>query len=181
MSRSSLRLFLFALIFSSFAWASGDKPFNLSLTRDISIFPHQRITGATLSVWGENETHGLSLGFVNGTVGRSAGASIGLVNYADEYTGAQLGVFNWGKRPFEGLQVGLVNYCAEAMTGAQWGVVNYTEKMSGLQVGLFNYARVTEAGVQVGLINVIQANTSFFGEFPKSVAPFMILANWRFR
>jgi len=164
--------------------ASADensKPINLSLVPDVAIHQRtQKIEGFTLSLWGENETHGLGIGFVNGTTGNSVGLSWGIVNYADKFTGAQIGAVNWSKKGFIGFQGGFVNCALGSMTGFQWGVVNYADKLNGLQLGFVNYAQTTGSGVQVGFVNVIHATKTFFGEFPKAVAPFMIIANWRF-
>ena len=143
-----LALCCFLVTFTS---ALADKPFNASLVPDIAIFDKTtKITGLTLSIWGENETHGVSLGLVNGTRGDSAGFCWGIVNYADKYTGVLLGAVNYAKTGFAGLQLGLVNVAAGPVSG-----------------------------VQIGLINVIQSTKSFFGEMPKALAPFFILFNWR--
>ena len=174
-------LFFFGTTFTASA-VEKTKPINLSLVPDIAIYKRtQKIEGFTLSIWGENETRGLGIGIVNGTRGDSVGLSWGIVNYADKFTGAQIGAVNWAKKNFVGFQGGLVNCAVGPMTGFQWGAVNYAEKMKGLQLGFVNYAQTAESGVQVGFVNVIPETKGFFTEFPKTVAPFMILANWRFK
>ena len=158
-----------------------EQPFQASLTPDIAIYPKtEAIAGLTLSIWGENPQHSLALGFVNGTSGKSGGFSWGLVNYGDDYKGVQWSIVNYVKGDFLGWQAGAVNYTGGRFTGLQWGWVNYAVTLSGLQLGLVNIAQKTDDGVQVGLVNIIQENKVWFREFPNSVAPGMIIANWCF-
>lgn len=161
---------------------AGIKPVQLSLTPDIAVFDRtETIQGVTLSVWGENPQTSLALGFINGSVGQSAGLSIGLlVNYADSYKGMQWGLVNLTSAEFLGWQDGVLNYTSGSMKGLQTGVVNYAGVLTGLQLGIVNVAADAEGGAQVGLINVIRSNTQWFTEFPGEVAPAMTLVNWRF-
>lgn len=158
------------------------RPFNLSLTPDIDFYDRSdTIEGLTLSVWGENEQTSLALGIANGSIGQSAGLSLGLVlNYADDYKGIQWAPINYTKGDFLGWQNGFVNYAEGSMKGLQSGVVNYAGRVTGLQLGLVNYANDTDAGVQIGLVNIIRQNTSWFGELPEELAPAMLFVNWRF-
>ena len=167
---------------------AGGKPFQASLTPDIAIYNRSEpITGLTLSIWGENPQTGLALGIVNGSTGQSAGLSVGIVNYADNYKGLQWGVVNYTKQdfsgwqggPFFGLLVSAMNYTGGTMTGFQCGVVNYAGKLSGLQLGLVNYAVTVDAGVQIGAVNIMPENRWFTG-LPGELAPGMIFLNWHF-
>ncbi|MBN1865616.1 MAG: hypothetical protein JW808_12025 [Victivallales bacterium] len=111
--------------------------FNLSLTPDIAVYHRtDTIYGVTLSIWGENRQSSLALGIANGTLGQSYGVSLGVLNYADTYT--------------------------------------------GLQSGLINFTENTDSGFQIGLINIINENKGWFSDLPNSLAPWMILVNWRF-
>lgn len=147
----------------------GEKRFfNLSLVPDVAVYKRTEvIEGFSLSIWGENEQRSFALGLVNGSRNNSAGLSFGVVNYSDNYTGAQLGAFNWSKGNHVGFQGAFVNFCQGAFTGVQFGIVNYTDTM--------------ESGLQLGLVNIIAETKTWFSEFPKRVAPGMILANWRFK
>ena len=168
---------------------AGNKPFQASLTPDIAIYNRtETITGLTLSIWGENPQAGLALGLVNGSTGQSAGLSVGIVNYADNYKGLQWGVVNYTKQdfsgwqggPFFGLLVSAMNYTGGTMTGFQCGVVNYAGSLTGLQLGIFNYAEAADAGVQIGIVNIIHQNKSWFTGLPDELAPGMPIVNWRF-
>ena len=167
---------------------AGNKPIQLSLTPDIALYDRSEpISGLTLSIWGENPQTGLALGLVNGSTGHSAGLSVGLLNYADNYKGLQWGFVNYTKQdfsgwqggPFFGLLVSAVNYTGGAMTGFQCGVVNYAGNLTGLQLGLVNYAETANSAVQIGLVNVIPQN-QWFTALPDELAPGMVLVNWRF-
>jgi hypothetical protein len=143
--------------------------FNLSLVPKAQIYPvTDSVTGITLSFWGEIEQTSLALGIINGTRGHSAGLAIGGMNYGDHYTGVMLGGVNHTKVQFSGGQAGAINYAEGGMSGIQVGAVNYAGKMNGIQVGAINYAEQA-SGIQIGI-----------GDFPSSVAPLMVVANWRF-
>ena len=187
------------------------KPFNLSLTPEIALQNRaDSIHGLTLSIWGENQQKSLALGIVNGSNGDSSGLSIGLLHYAKNYAGVQLGLVNSVSGNFTGWQDGWVNSVSGDFTGVQWGFVNsvrgnfsgwqdgifnYTGgemhglqsgwfncagKLRGVQIGLVNYAKTASAGVQIGLINLIPQNAAWFTDMPDSVAPGMLIVNWRF-
>lgn len=152
--------------FCSLSAVAGTHPVNFSLIPDVAVHGrNERIEGFTLSIWGENEQASFALGIVNGMKGNSSGFALGFVNYADNYLGAQ---------------VSAVNFNQGTMTGFQWGFFNYAKTMKGLQLGVVNFAETMTSGIQIGLVNVITQTKSWFGEFPKAVAPFMVLANWRF-
>jgi hypothetical protein len=164
------------------------KPFNASLTPDYSVYGRNvMIEGATLSIWGENPQTSLAIGFVNGTVGQSAGLSLGLLNYAQSYKGLQWSLVNYTTGDVSGWQGGFVfgiaisalNYTGGNMRGLQTGVVNYAGKLTGLQIGVLNYAETAKSGVQIGLVNLIPDNRWFNG-LPNELAPGMIFVNWRF-
>ncbi|OGV48016.1 MAG: hypothetical protein A2X49_13330 [Lentisphaerae bacterium GWF2_52_8] len=177
-----------AMILVSSVAIAETEPFNLSLTPDVSVYGRgARIEGVTLSVWGENEQSSLALGIVNGFTGKSVGVSLGLLNYADNYTGLQWGLVNYVKQDsmgwgggFFGFMISAVNYTGGTMKGFYTGVVNYSGNLTGLQLGLINYVDDADSGVQVGLINIIHQNKSWFSGLPSELAPGMILVNWRF-
>ncbi len=178
--------------FTSLLLAGGalaqSKPFNASLTPDYSVYGRNTgIEGLTLSIWGENPQASLAIGLVNGTTGQSAGLSLGLLNYAEDYKGLQWSFVNYTTGDLLGWQGGFgfgiaisaVNYTGGTMKGLQTGVVNYAGNLTGLQIGLLNYAETAESGVQIGLVNIIPPN-AWFTNLPDKLAPGMILANWRF-
>ena len=160
---------------------AGSKPIQLSLTPEIALYDRsETIEGLTLNIWGENPQTALAIGFVNGSTGRSAGLSLGVIlNYADDYTGVQWALVNYTKGDFLGWQGGFVNYTDGLMKGLQSGVVNYAGRLTGLQFGFVNYAATAETGVQIGLVNLLPQNQWFTG-LPDGLAPGMILVNWRF-
>lgn len=179
---------LAAVFFSALAMADDVKPFNLSLTPDVAIYPRtDTIEGLTLSIWGENQQRSLALGIANGTLGHSAGLCLGILNYADSYKGLQLGILNytkedstgWGGGLFFGFVASVVNYTGGTMKGVFTGVVNYTGNLKGVDLGIVNYAE-DATGIQIGIINIIHKNKSWFGNLPGELAPTMILVNWRF-
>lgn len=171
------------------AQESGIPFFQASLTPEHALYPSgQRIEGVTLSIWGENPQSALAIGLVNGSTEPSSGFSLGVVNYAESYGGVHWSLANFTQGDFSGWQGGplfgllgsVVNYAGGDMKGLQTGVINLSGKLSGLQLGLINYTQYAESGVQVGLINLISQNSGWFTQFPREVAPGMILVNWRF-
>ena len=129
---------------------AGTKSFQASLAPGIAIHDRQqKIEGLSLSVWGENPQTSLALGIINGTVGNSAGLSLGFVNYGDDYK------------------------------GIQFGFLNIDAKLHGAQIGLLNFSKTTKSGFQFGLINIIAKNKKWFSNFPNEIAPFMLFVNWR--
>ena len=134
----------------SFVATAGDVAFQASLTPEIAIYQKsQFVKGLTLSIWGENPQRSAAFGFVNGCTGDSVGASFGLLNYANSYTGAQFSFFN------------------------------NNDELNGVQFGCLNYTAQTNSGFQFGLINIIKTNKVWFKDFPRSLAPVMIFINWR--
>ena len=159
---------------------AGSKPIQLSLLPDIAMFDRtETIEGLTLSVWGENPQAALALGIVNGSTGKSAGLSVGIINYADSYKGIQWAVVNYTKGDFLGWQHGFVNYTEGFMKGLQSGAVNYAGRLTGLQFGFVNYAATAQVGLQIGFVNLIPEN-EWFTELPDGLAPGMVCINWRF-
>ncbi|MFT5127777.1 MAG: hypothetical protein ACI8W8_001384 [Rhodothermales bacterium] len=157
------------------------QPINLSLTPDISLQDRSdRIEGLTLSIWGENEQESLAIGFVNGSVGESMGLSLGLLNYADNYTGLQWGVLNTAKQDYAGWQHGFGNHVGGELYGLQTGWLNCANHLRGVQLGLVNFTQTAGPGLQVGLLNIIAQNDMWFVDLPEQVAPAMIFVNWRF-
>jgi hypothetical protein len=163
--------------------------FQASLTPDYAIYDRtERIEGVTLSVWGENPQASLSIGLVNGSTDASSGLSIGILNYAESYTGVQWAFANftegdcsgWQGGPVFGLVISVANYTGGSMSGVQAGVVNMAGTLSGLQFGLINYTREADGGVQIGIVNLIEQNKEWFTQLPNELAPGMILANWSF-
>ena len=94
---------------------------------------------------------------------RSAGAQLGILNYADTFNGLQDGFVNISSGTFMGLQAGFIN-SARNMYGLQCGYylllgVNIvSDSLHGCQIGLVNYANIVEGGLQIGLINIIEQN-----------------------
>ena len=143
---------------------SGSKFFQAALTPDIALHSKDtRIGGISLAVWGENPQSAFALGFVNGSTDESRGFSWGIVNYAQTYTGVQLGFLNTSSELFVGLQDGVVNITKEAH-GLQLGVVNYTDTLKGLQLGFVN----------------IVTTTPWFKEFPDKLSKGFPFVNWSF-
>lgn len=185
------------LIAAGCAVASGafsqSKFFQASLTPEIAIQSRDtKIEGIALSIWGENPQSALALGFINGSTGSSVGFSLGLVNYAENYTGVQWALVNTASGTFAGWQAGLVNFAetmeglqygavniASTMKGVQLGWVNITKDLTGVQLGYVNYAQTAYAGIQIGLVNIIPEN-EWFSEFPNELAKGMVVVNWRF-
>ncbi len=186
MSRRKMAVAFWAIFAVGAAWSQTES-FQASLTPDNAIHDRNtRIEGLTLSIWGENPQTALSIGFVNGSTGQSAGFSFGLMNYADTYSGVQWALVNMTHGDFNGLQSGYIglpisvfNYTGGHMRGLQAGLINLTGTLSGVQLGLVNYAQRVDTGVQIGLVNLIAQTETWFDNFPHEVAPVMVLANWR--
>ena len=146
--------------------------FQASLTPDIAI--HDRdaeIQGVSIGLWNENPGPKFNgqFGVVNGATGESVGFQWmvflpAIYNYADSYTGAQLGIVNYTSGEFVGAQLGFVNI-AGTMTGLQWGFVNYVETGKNC--------------FQIGLVNIIKEN-AWFTDFPSDLAKGMVIVNWSF-
>lgn len=167
---------------------AGPKPLQLSLTPGIAIHDRtEKIEGFTLGIWSENPQAAFALGIVNGSTGDSAGLSVGILNYAENYRGLQWGLVNYTKGDTLGWQGGfclglvgsVVNYTGGTMKGFQCGVVNYAQNLNGFQLGLVNYAEDATSAVQIGVVNIMPQN-HWFTELPDELAPAMILVNWRF-
>ena len=107
---------------------------------------------------------------------RSAGAQLGLLNYADMFIGLQDGFVNIANGTFMGLQSGFLNFSHDVY-GVQCGYwfllgVNVTSgSLRGCQLGLVNYANRVEGGLQIGFVNVIRQN---------GWAPFLPIVNGHF-
>jgi hypothetical protein len=155
---------LVALCAATFTATAEEKFLQLSLTPDVALESRDTvIKGISLSIWGENPQSAFAFGFVNGSTRESCGLSLGLVNYADSYSGVQLGI---------------VNYAREEFVGLQWGGVNIATRASGLQLGFVNYAESLK-GVQLGFINVVHDNP-WFDQFPDKLAMIFPIVNWSF-
>lgn len=161
-------------------YAMASEPVQLSLTPEIAVFDrNERIEGLALSIWGENPQTALAIGFVNGSTGTSAGLSLGLLNYTDDYTGFQWAAVNYADGGFLGWQLAFVNYTEGTMKGLQSGFVNYAGNLTGLQFGFVNFADAAETGLQIGLLNLMPGN-EWFSELPDELAPGMVFVNWCF-
>ena len=160
------KLLIIALIcFSATNAYAETKGFQASLVPEVAIHSKDtRIEGVALSVWGENPQSAFAFGFVNGSTGNSNGFSLGLFNYAKNYSGVELGCVNSARGNF---------------IGGQAGFVNYAGKLTGLQLGFFNFAETADSGLQVGLFNIIKGN-EWFKNFPNELAKGMMFVNWRF-
>ena len=170
----------FVMGFASQAFAES-RAFQVSLSPDTALHDREvRIEGLSLGVWSENPQKAFTLGFVSGSTGESSGFSWSfLLNYSDSYTGMHWAPVNFTKENFVGWQSGFVNYTYQRFRGVQSAVVNYAGNMKGFQLGLVNHAATVDSGVQVGLVNIIGENR-WFRDLPHSVAPGMVLVNWRF-
>lgn len=162
-----------------------DAGFQLSLTPDIAIQDRDtNIKGVSIGVWNENPGSQWQLGFVNGATGDSSGLQWGLFiptfyNYAENYTGAQVGLVNYTSGDFVGLQLGAVNV-ANSLTGAQLGIANIATSVDGgFQWGLVNYTETANNLFQLGLVNIIQDN-EWFSDFPSDLAKGFVIVNWTF-
>ena len=180
--KKSLKKILLCLAVAvvSTAVMAETKPFNFSLTPDVAVYPRtDTIEGFTASVWGENQQTSLALGIANGTIGDSAGLNWGFIlNYADKYKGIQWAAINYTKESFLGWQSGLIDYTKGTMMGLQAGAVNYAGCVTGLELGLVNYTEDVDSGLQIGIVNIVRNNKVWFSDFPNSLAPVMIFANW---
>ena len=158
--------------------------FQLSLTPDIALQERDTtINGVSLGVWNENPGTQWQAGFVNGATGDSKGLQWfiflpTILNYAENYTVAQLGIVNYASGDFTGLQWGAVNYAA-TVKGVQLGVVNWSEMATGLQMGLVNYTASANNLLQLGLVNIIEDN-EWFSDFPSDLAKGFVIVNWSF-
>ena len=166
------KLMIIALGCAVAGGAFAAKGFQASLVPAVAI--HDRdteIQGVSIGLWNENPGPKFNgqFGVVNGATGESVGFQWmvflpAIYNYADSYTGAQLG---------------FVNYTKDAFIGAQLGMVNIAGTMTGLQWGLVNYAKVGNNCFQIGLVNIISEN-EWFKDFPGDLAKGMVFVNWSF-
>lgn len=178
----------FIIAFAACALVSGSfasKGFQASLVPDVAI--HDRdteIKGLSIGVWNENPGSEWQIGFVNGTTGDSKGFQSfipflffpAIYNYADDYTGVQLGIVNYAAGDFVGAQLSAVNI-ASNLKGLQFGAVNYCTDLTGLQLGFVNWADHSTSGLQIGVANIIPQNKWFAdGDFAQG----MIIVNWGF-
>ena len=172
-------IILSAVAVGVYSLPAAEPFFQASLTPDIAIHSKTtQIDGICLSIWGENPQHAFALGFVNGSTGDSIGFSLGLVNYAEGYTGFSYGLVNISSRYFSGVQMGYVNVSSGTFVGVQDGWVNIAEDFTGLQYGLINYAKNLR-GVQMGIVNIAR-NNPWFKEFPDKLATGFPIVNWSF-
>ena len=155
---------LITLCAATFSVTADEAFLQLSLTPDIALQSRDTvIKGISLNIWGENEQSGFTLGLVNGSTGDSSGLSWGIVNYAENYSGVELGFVNYVSEEFKGVQLGGVNV-AMAASGLQWGFVNYAEDLRGVQLGFINIA----------------TENPWFEEFPDKLATVFPFVNWSF-
>ncbi len=173
-----------AMVTGAFASAG----FQASLTPDIAVQDRDtEINGVSIGVWNENPSPKFQwqLGFVNGATGDSVGVQWfiflpTLYNYAENYTGAQIGWVNYASGELTGLQWGWIGNYAGDLTGAQLGAVNIAKAVDGgFQWGVVNYAETANNLFQLGLVNII-ADNEWFTDFPSDLAKGMVLVNWTF-
>lgn len=159
--------------------AQDTTPIQLSLIPDIALYPSTTmVKGLSLNIWGQNPQEGFTLGFVNGSTGDSAGLSVGLINYDENYAGVQWGAFNVSTESFYGWQNGFINVAQGTFVGFQLGFVNVSEDTKGVQFGWINYAQSLN-GIQAGLINMAMNNPPFH-DFPDKLSPVFPIVNWSF-
>jgi len=184
------KLMLITIIAAATAGVFADeniKGFQLSLAPDLATQSSDTtINGISLGVWNENPGTQWQLGFVNGATGDSAGLQSFVFlptfyNYAENYTGVQMGFVNWAFDKFKGVQFGALNAAGD-LFGLQWGTVNCADNTTtGVQLGLFNYTKtVTDWAFQLGLINIINENDWFTG-LPCGLAKGFVFVNWCFK
>jgi len=175
-------LVFFAVLTAATGAMAGSRMFQLSLTPDVAIYDKtEMIQGATFGLWSENPQRAFAFGMVNGSTGKSMGFNLGLINYCDDYIGAQFGAINSAKISLTGWQLGAINTAAGSVTGLQSGFVNQAGSLKmGLQLGIVNLAKKAEKGGQIGIVNVISENEKWFTGLPREVAPAIVLVNWRF-
>jgi hypothetical protein len=181
MRTTKLILSLLTMITLSAGLRASDVSFQASLLPDVAVFPStDHVGGFTLNLWGMNPQHALAIGLINGSYGQSGGLSLGGVNYAENYTGTQLGLLNLASADLYGAQIGCINYTADICSGLQIGAFNYAGRLSGLQLGVINMAAQADHGMQIGLINLLPENRYWFnGGLANEVAPVTVLFNWR--
>jgi hypothetical protein len=175
------KIFIMTMLIGVIGLEAEETPvFQASLTPDIAIYSKTtEIHGLSLNIWGENPQKGVTLGFVNGSSGKSSGFTWGLVNYSESYTGVSWGLVNVSTTSFVGWQSGWINVAQGEFTGFQSGwLVNYAEKCHGLQLGLVNYSENLR-GVQIGLANIAM-NNPWFTDFPDKLATGFPIVNWSF-
>ncbi len=155
------------LLMIGFCIQATAEPVNFALTPDIAmVSKDKKIEGFILGVWSENPQSAFALGIVNGSRGSSQGVSFAFIgNYAENYTGAHLGIGNYSSGHF---------------VGAQIGAGNYAKKLTGFQFGFVNFAESIDSGVQIGFINIVPETKVWFKNFPNEVAPVFPFVNWRF-
>ncbi len=181
MRTTKLLLSLLAMLSLSTGLRAADAFFQASLIPDVALRPStDHINGFALNLWGMNPQHALAIGLINGSYGTSGGLSLGAVNYAENYTGTQLGLINLTSADLYGAQLGCINYTADICSGLQIGLFNYAGRLSGLQLGVLNMAAQADHGMQIGLINLLPENQHWFSAgLANEVAPVTVLINWR--
>ena len=181
MKKLMIAVLLTATTFGATAKEAG---FQMSLTPDIAIQDRDTsINGVSIGVYNENPGTQWQAGFVNGATGESKGLQSFIFlptfyNYAETYTGVQLGLVNYSSVEFTGLQWGAVNV-ANSMKGVQLGTVNWAQSATGLQWGLVNYTATAQDLLQIGLVNIIGDN-EWFSDFPNDLAKGFVFVNWSF-
>jgi len=82
------------------------------------------------------------------------GAQIGVLTYANDVVGAQVGVASISAGEVRGVQWGVANVTAGDLNGFQLGVSNVTAgEFDGVQIGVINWA-TRSRGLQLGIINI---------------------------
>jgi hypothetical protein len=137
------------------------------------------IHGVSLDIRSQTPQHGVALGVVNGSSGKSSEFTMAaLTNYNESYTGGAMNLVNGSHTSFQDWHGGLVNYSEGKLGGLQSGWINYSEDIHGVQFGLINYTKKLR-GAQVGLLN-LALNNPCFKEFPNKLVSGDTLVNWSF-
>ena len=174
-----------SLTIASGAFAAG---FQASLVPDIAIHNRETdINGVSIGGWNENPSSKFQwqFGFVNGATANSVGVQWfvflpTIYNYAENYTGLQMGFVNYASGEMTGLQWGWLGNYAGDLTGAQLGIVNIATAADGaFQWGLLNYAETSHNLFQLGLLNIMVDN-EWFKDFPGDLAKGFVFVNWTF-
>jgi hypothetical protein len=128
----------------------------LSLCAPLQIFPENYdVSGLRINLlYGRNQNlRGLDLGLVNDVPGLVEGFQCGLVNWAGELSGLQVGVLNSASISSAGLcQIGVVNL-GKDVRGLQFGLFNMCDTISGVQIGLLNFITQSDYVIFCPIIN----------------------------
>jgi hypothetical protein len=99
--------------------------------------------------------NGLQVSVVSISWGAVYGSQVGVVSYAGDLVGFQLGVSNITVGNMDGFQLGVTNVTAGQVSSGQLGVVNWATKTDGFMLGVVNLAAEGGDSIPIGLVNLI--------------------------